>query len=211
MNLQVYSMAYPVTSLGPGRRIVLWVSGCTKTCDGCISPEMRDPSAGKAVPVSALRRRMLELDPSIDGVTISGGEPFDQAPALAELLETVRADRPNWNVLVYSGYTLHDISQVAGRAALLPFVDVVIDGPYMKDMPATHPLAGSSNQVIHYLSARASTLKCAMDACTTQQLNLGIGSGSFDMLIGIVQDSLRERVHEALNEPPRDADGPGGL
>ena len=209
MNVQVYSMAYPVTSLGPGRRVVLWVAGCTKTCDGCISPEMRDPSAGKAVPISTLRRRILELDPHIEGITISGGEPFDQARSLAQLLETIREDRPDWNVLVYSGYTLYEISQAAERCLLLPFVDVVIDGPFKRDIPATHPLAGSGNQVIHYLSARASTLKCAMDACSTQQLNLGIGNGSFDMLIGVVNDSLRERVCDTLSDLPEQAGGPG--
>ena len=51
MNLIVHSLAHPVTSLGPGRRVVLWVTGCAKHCEGCMSPEMQDPEAGKAIPV----------------------------------------------------------------------------------------------------------------------------------------------------------------
>ena len=212
MNVQVYSLAYPVTSLGPGRRVVLWVAGCDKKCDGCVSPEMQAATAGRSISVSALRERMLKLDPAIDGITISGGEPFDQASALAELLEQIRDDRPKWNVLVYSGYTLAQIAEDRRRSALLPFVDVVIDGPFLRDMPAKHPLAGSGNQVIHFLSARGSTLQCALEACSSK-LNWGLGTGSYDMLIGVADDSVREKVSDAVHNTAskESSDAPGGL
>src|SRR5690349_2700599 len=106
MQLKLYSMAYPVTALGPGPRVVLWVAGCPKRCAGCMSLEMLGPEAGERVPVAKLAQKILAIAAPLDGITISGGEPFDQAASLAALVEMLRVQRPEWNVIIYSGYTL---------------------------------------------------------------------------------------------------------
>jgi len=208
MNLTVHSLAHPVTALGPGRRVVLWVAGCAKHCEDCMSPEMQDSEAGKVIPVATLLNRLLELDPRLDGLTLSGGEPFDQPAALAALLRALRLERPQWNVLIYSGYTLNEIcSDMTGRAEVLNHVDVLIDGRYRKDVPPHQPLVGSGNQCIHYLTQRGRGLRPDIEAAPPQQLNWGLGDGSFDMLIGVADESLRDTVREALGERPEHGHG----
>ena len=209
MDINLYSLGYPVTSLGPGNRAVLWVAGCARRCLECISPEMQEPRAGKATPVEKLVRHLVRLAVDLDGVTISGGEPFDQAPPLAELLRALRIERPLWNVIVYSGYTLAEIrSDAAGwagnnsppTASLLDYVDILIDGPYRKEVPSPHPLMGSGNQVIHYLSERGEALRPAFEACHAQTPNVGLGRGSFHMLIGVTDAASREIAMKVLRD-----------
>ena len=202
MNISLYSMAYPVTSLGPGSRVVLWVAGCPHRCPGCISPEMLDFQAGKRIPVEVLLRRLRKLAPhSIDGITVSGGEPFSQPAPLIELFRELREERPDWNVQIYSGYTLAEIRAADGKQAqLLDYADILVDGLFMREIPQVHAFAGSGNQVVHYLTARGAALRSVMDAATLPQVNYGVGNGTFDMLVGVVQDEPRNAIIDSLRE-----------
>lgn len=208
MDLVLYRMAHPVTALGPGRRVVLWMAGCGKKCEGCISPEMQDQGAGTPVPAQTMAKRLIELDPTLDGITLSGGEPFDQAAALVEVLRVVRLQRPMWSVLAYSGYTLDEIcGNMTGRAELLNMADILIDGRYRREIAPTRPLAGSGNQVIHYLTSRGMAMRAAIEAFPPQELNWGLGKDSLDMLIGVVQEFRRKSVCDAVETRQ---DGPQG-
>jgi len=201
MNISMYSMAFPVTSLGPGSRAVIWVAGCPHRCPGCISPEMLDFQSGKRIPVPVLLRRLLKLDPlTINGVTVSGGEPFSQPAPLIELFTGLREARPDWNIQIYSGYTLAQIQAATDRRAeLLNHVDILVDGLFVREIPQTHAFAGSGNQVVHYLTPRALALKPEMDAAPLSQVNYAIGDGSFDMLVGVVQDEPRNAMIEVIH------------
>lgn len=205
MNIALYSMAYPVTSLGVGNRVVIWVAGCPKRCPGCISPEMLDFNAGTRIPVEALLRRLLELDAeSIDGITISGGEPFSQPAPLIALLSALRVDRPHWNVQMYTGFLLEEHAAAGGnRAALLQYIDILIDGEYVEGIPQRQAFAGSGNQTVHYLTERGRALQPAMDTIEPQQANYGIGSGGFDMIIGVVNDGPRRAIVDRLQRSGR--------
>ena len=86
MRLALHSLAYPVTALGPGRRVVVWVAGCGLRCPGCITPQLWSRQSGRLVPVDRLADYMSRLAHPLDGVTVSGGEPFEQAEALGTLL-----------------------------------------------------------------------------------------------------------------------------
>ena len=156
----------------------------------------------KKIAVTTLLRRLLKLDAeTIAGVTVSGGEPFSQAPALLELFSALHEARPHWNIQVYSGYTLEQLRASGDkRAELLERIDILVDGLFMRDIPQTHAFAGSGNQVIHYLTPRALALKPEMDSVELSQMNYGIGNGSFDMLIGVVQDQPRKAILEYLHE-----------
>lgn len=207
MTLNLYSLAHPVTALGPGTRVVLWVAGCDKRCADCISPEMQDPAAGTPVPVDVLLRRLLRLEPELDGITVSGGEPFDQAPALMELFTSLRAERPGWSIMVYSGYAIEEIqADPAGRARLLEQVDILIDGRFERDVPPNQAFMGSGNQRVHYLTVRGKTLRAAMESAPMQQMNFGVGGGAFDMLIGVTSAETRRDVCEALDRRRKPCD-----
>lgn len=199
MNIRVYSLAYPVTALGPGQRAVLWVAGCGRGCVGCISPEMQPVDSGRAVPVERLLDHVLRIYPSLDGLTISGGEPFDQAEALAAFLRALRVERPAWTIIVYSGYTIEEIRANAARAALLNVIDVLIDGPYRREIPRVHPLTGSGNQRVHCPTPAGVAMRAAMEACPAEGVNLGFGHGALDMVIGVTEQATRAAVCEAFH------------
>lgn len=89
----------------------------------------------------------------IEGITISGGEPFLQAGPLSEMLSIVRASRPDIDVIVFSGYPVEVLTWEDARR-LLENTDVLIDGPFEMDKRTDKGLRGSANQRIHFLTDR---------------------------------------------------------
>lgn len=144
--LWVYAREPAVHTLGPGTRYGLWVSGCHRRCPGCISKAAWDKKAGKAVLLPALVWEILHAE--VDGITVSGGEPFLQAELLAELLREVHNRRPELSVIVYTGYTLVQLQKKPEAAALLQETDLLIDGEYKQELDDGKSLRGSSNQQI---------------------------------------------------------------
>ena len=198
MELAVHSLAYPVTALGPGRRVALWVAGCPLRCPGCITPELLDANSGRLVSIDDLATRILSLDCGLDGLTLSGGEPFAQPGGLSSLLGRVRPARPSWNVIAYSGFRLDRLREMGQEAAaLLAQVDMLVDGPYLADMPSEHPLAGSGNQEVHFLTPLGRSMRSAVEALPRQSANLAVGKG-VAMLVGILGPARRRAYHHAL-------------
>jgi len=201
--LRLFALAWPVTALGPGERAVIWVAGCSRECPGCISPEMQPRDAGEEVPVRALAARLARIGVPLDGLTISGGEPFDQAEALADLLGLLQHTRPDWNVIVYTGYQIEELGANPARADLLNRLDILADGPYRQDIPRNHPLTGSGNQRVHYRTARGAALRDAVESLPSGAMNLGLSrSGRTDMLIGVTEAQDRATACRKLASPP---------
>lgn len=196
MNLNLHSLAYPVTALGPGRRVALWVAGCPLRCRGCVTPALLDAAAGKPVPIARLAQRILELPAAIDGITLTGGEPFAQASALAALIDQIRTERPNWDVLCFSGFTLEHLQRSDnGCRDLLSRLDILVDGPYLETRPGHHPLTASANQRVHLLSARAQLRRDEVDALRHNHANLAVNPRGADWLIGILDADARATLH----------------
>ncbi|GFP40682.1 4Fe-4S single cluster domain-containing protein, partial [Candidatus Hakubella thermalkaliphila] len=125
-SIYIDSISYPVTNLGPGKRVVLWVQGCTLKCNGCmaISMQERHEDAKKTVEdiFYAIRKASLGLD----GITISGGEPFEQAEALLRLVRLIK-EHTSLDIMVYSGYTIEDLNEQGESASkLLSLIDILI-------------------------------------------------------------------------------------
>lgn len=145
--LRVSRVHQPVTVLGPGRRLGLWLQGCSIQCRGCVSRDTWDPAGGELFNADRLAELVVEgLDAGLDGVTISGGEPFDQPEGLACLLGLLRPelDRRRADLLVYSGYSLGYLQRHYER--ILARADAVITGPFRDDLPTSLIWRGSSNQ-----------------------------------------------------------------
>ena len=141
---------WPVTVLGPGRRVGIWVQGCSIECPGCVSRDTWPPMSRDRIPVAELIARIDALVDrgAIDGITLTGGEPLDQADALDELLGALRGwlDRrgaPAADLLVYTGYEESRARELAAGA--FEIADAVIAGPYHADQPGTR-WWGSGNQ-----------------------------------------------------------------
>lgn len=145
--------AFPVEGLGPGKRVVLWVRGCSRRCRGCISPELWERSSPQ--PVDYLAKEIEPYLCNADGLTISGGEPFEQASSVLLLMKYLLNAHPV-EVLVYTGYLLEEIEKLGKYAQqLLQSIDILIDGPFIFDSPNTMQWRGSDNQRVHLLSQRS--------------------------------------------------------
>jgi anaerobic ribonucleoside-triphosphate reductase activating protein len=141
---------YPVTVLGHGRRIGLWLQGCSIGCPGCCSRDTWAADEGRRMPIEdavAWCRHVSEGRP-LDGITISGGEPFEQADALAMLLARLRewtAALPQpVDYLCYSGLPWRRVRE---HEAVLAHLDAVIPEPFVHTLPGA-PLRGSHNQSV---------------------------------------------------------------
>lgn len=157
MKIAINKAHFPVTVLGPGRRIGLWLQGCSIGCKGCVSQDTwaRDP--GREMAVARLLTWCRQTSGGVlDGVTISGGEPFDQAAALGDLLDALNgwraSARLDFDILCYSGYPLTRLQKKHAR--LLRKLDALIPEPYLDHQPLTHLWRGSANQPLVLLSER---------------------------------------------------------
>ena len=141
---------YPVETLGPGRRAGIWTCGCDRHCPGGANPELWDREAyGEMKPADIVRViETLEREGgAVDGITITGGEPFEQAEELAELVDSLRDITED--ILVYTGYRREELA--AYEDTVIGKLAVLVDGPYVREENREHPLKGSANQRIHYI------------------------------------------------------------
>lgn len=133
---------------GPGIRYVVFVQGCPHHCKGCHNPQTHDFKGGYMESQEKLLEEIKE-NPLVSGVTFSGGEPFCQAEALAQLGKKVKA--MGKHLIVYSGYTLEQLLEKGksekGVMDLLRTADVLVDGPFIEELKDLNlRFRGSSNQ-----------------------------------------------------------------
>lgn len=152
MNLSINKIHFPVTTLGYGKRIGIWLQGCSIRCPGCISRDTWDFRTNTAISIEALAASLGPWLSRADGVTISGGEPFDQPEALAALVERLRRCQPG-DILVYSGYAREQL--FASHESILRQVDVLISEPYDAGAGSRLALRGSDNQRVTLFSSLA--------------------------------------------------------
>ena len=133
---------------GPGIRVSLFVSGCRNHCPGCFNPETWDFGYGAAFTRKTETEIMKALRPSwIQGLSILGGEPMEpeNQKALLPLLKRIRVMLPGKDVWLYTGYRYEDMAS----AELPRWVDVLVDGPYVKaEKDISLAFRGSRNQRI---------------------------------------------------------------
>ena len=129
---------------GPGIRFVLFVQGCLKSCPGCHNPEAREMDGGVEMSVSEITER-IKCNPILDGVTISGGEPFLQATELVPLVRQCR--ELGLSIMVYTGYLYEKVLKHSAWREFLDEIDVLVDGPFIESQSVPKPpLRGSWNQ-----------------------------------------------------------------
>ena len=146
-EIRIGRIWYPVLTLGYGRRFGVWMQGCKKDCPGCISPEMKDPRGGEVRSISELICSAARVKP--DGLTVSGGEPFDQPESLLALIRAFL--QVSDDILVFTGYTLDELHEMHSAVIeeILGSIAVLVDGRYMEHYNDGTGLRGSSNQNIY--------------------------------------------------------------
>ena len=128
---------------GQGIRMVIWSQGCKMACPGCHNPETHNPCGGKESDIEELKNEITKYAKYHQGITLSGGDPFLQPEANKELAD--HAHSLGLDVWAYCGKTYEQLQD----NVLLSSCDVLIDGPFVKELrDVTLAFRGSSNQRI---------------------------------------------------------------
>jgi anaerobic ribonucleoside-triphosphate reductase activating protein len=169
----------PVTEAeGPGARFAVWVQGCAIRCLGCCNPHMFDAEGGEAIEPEDLLTRLDEVRGRVEGVTLLGGEPFEQAAALVPFVRGAR--ERGLSVVAFSGHLIEALrrDRPPGARELLDGVDLLVDGPFVASLPESRRRwAGSDNQEFHFLTGRYSPgveVIAAGEPERTVELRLGV-------------------------------------
>lgn len=133
---------------GEGVRTSVFVTGCTHRCPGCFNPEYQDFCAGE-VWTDEQEDQVISFarEPYIAGVTLLGGEPMQNTPALIKLAQRLKAELPTKTLWIYSGYTFEEILTSPDKLELLSYADVLVDGRFVEALKDVRlKFRGSSNQ-----------------------------------------------------------------
>lgn len=147
--MEIDRILYPVETLGPGKRVVIWTIGCPHRCKGCSNPELWSSDSLKDIEIEDIMDFINNITEPVDGVTITGGEPFAQRKHLNILLTSLR-DSGIDDILVYTGYEMDEI--INECCEQLSKIDVIITGKYVDKLNDNIGLRGSSNQQIIVLT-----------------------------------------------------------
>ena len=135
---------------GPGIRFTVFAQGCKHNCPGCHNPHTHDFEGGSFIEVEEILSQM-KANPLLDGITLSGGEPFEQAEAMGILAQEAKI--LGYNVMTYTGYTFEYILQnkdkKTGWDKLLSHTDTLVDGKFeLQKRNLLLRFRGSENQRI---------------------------------------------------------------
>src|SRR5690606_10653014 len=186
---------------GPGVRFALWVQGCSLGCAGCFNPDTHAGGGGRWA-VDRLVAAIAAEGDAIEGVTVSGGEPFEQPDGLLALVSALRARNAGLSILVFSGYERAEIEAMPLGPAVLAQIDVLIDRRYRAPERLGRGLRGSANQRVHLLSDRYR----AEEIEATPEAEIVIGPDGLVRMSGVRPVKVAAGAPRAARRP---ATGPG--
>lgn len=147
-GLRLSRIHFPIRALGFGRRIGLWVQGCSIGCRGCMSLDTW-PKDGELTDIDTLVQEIDAWISVADGISVTGGEPLEQAEPLAAFLKAVRP-KLTGDVVLFTGHPIESLPRGSGE--VLKYVDTLIAGPFEASLPDSRPLSGSQNQTIRFMT-----------------------------------------------------------
>lgn len=147
MQIRIADLAEDSIVDGPGIRLTVFAQGCTHNCKGCHNPSTHNIKGGKLIEVDDIIKK-LENNILLDGITLSGGEPFLQPKEMSELVEKTK--KMGLSVVAYTGFVWEKLIEEKDKYfGLLKNIDILIDGPFVEELKSYDLLfRGSSNQRI---------------------------------------------------------------
>lgn len=185
MNPRIHAVEPKSRANGPGSRFVVWMQGCTLGCAGCFNPTTHDARGGREVTVEDLATQMKAS--GSEGLSLSGGEPLQQAAASVALLDAARA--LGMSTLAFSGYSIDEIRALPDGPEVLARLDVLIDGRYVASERLASGLRGSENQRIQLLTDRYTLA----DVEATPVAEIRIGKAGEIVLTGVNPLKLKQQ------------------
>lgn len=201
--LRINKIHWPVSVLGFGRRIGIWTQGCSIRCKGCCSTDTWHSTDGVEMRISDMLAacKLLVASEQLDGITISGGEPFDQPFGLKNLLvclnewRKLRVSEGNsdFDILCYSGYSLEHLQ--TRFTEILVLLDCIICDPFVQGK-ASVLLRGSQNQrIVPLTELGVSRLNAQLQSSQTKRLQFHLDSEQI-WFVGIPAEGDLERLTE---------------
>ncbi len=151
--MKIFSVI-PISEVnGPGAHYTIWVQGCTLNCKGCFNPQTHDRDLGIEVEIERIVEeiRFYRSEEKIIGVTITGGEPFQQIEDLAALVSLIKS-QTDLGVIILTGYTKGELLQFPEINSIANNVDLIIAGRYNHKLKIQSGLRGSNNKIYWYTS-----------------------------------------------------------
>ena len=161
-TIQIAQIRSATRAEGPGKRLALWTQGCSLKCHGCFNPHLWISDESKVRDVSEVISEIemqLATEPDVEGLSFLGGEPFNQAGALAEVGHYFRG--LGYSLTTFTGFTYDSLLSQSKRnhsfRKLLSVTDLLIDGPFIENrLDKVRPWLGSTNQKYRFLTNRYS-------------------------------------------------------
>lgn len=142
--LSILDIIEDTTVDGPGFRTAIYAAGCPNRCPGCHNPESWDIKNGRLVPIAELLEKIRADE--FAQVTFSGGDPFFQPEGFTRLARAIK-EKTQKNIWCYTGYVYEQLIANPVQAALLAYVDVLVDGRFEETLKDERLLfRGSRNQ-----------------------------------------------------------------
>ena len=178
--LRVHAVEKASAANGPGLRTVIWTQGCSLACPGCFNPQTHPAAAGFLLDTHLWVNELRANSEDIEGVTVSGGEPFQQPDALFALLRSIRR-QTSLSILLFSGYTQNELRTIPRSTEILACADVLMAGRYRSSLRSASGLIGSTNKSIVFLTNRYAMT----DFSAVPEAEVWIGSDGQVQLSGI--------------------------
>lgn len=148
MKVRIYKILKRTKVEGPKTRFCIWFQGCSKHCKGCWAIQTWDKNGGIEYKVEDILEDIKNTK-GIDGVTILGGEPFEQLDAITHIAKEVQ--KLGLSVVCFTGLKFEDLKD----KEVLKYIDLLIDGEYIEEeQDFSRPWVGSKNQRYHFLTDR---------------------------------------------------------
>ncbi len=197
--LSVYRINKKTVVLGPGTRAVIWFHGCSRNCQGCIAKRMNETGDFKEYSGRGLAENIISGKDEIEGVTLSGGEPFEQN--LLELDDFLTAiQEAGLSVMCYTGNEYASLKNDPKYKGILSKIDILVDGPYIESQNNGELWRGSSNQQFIFLSDRYAYLKRKILNARGREIEMDLNLNNELDITGIPERVFLERIEDSLSK-----------